>query len=279
MQKNPRPEIAAVVSKVGELLRAGEVLADEKPVAASPSAEDVRQALLPLLEWCAARTATTPGRGLVGIAAPAGGGKTLLLAWLAATARALEWRQFAFLALDGYHLPNAVLDRRTGLDPEGKPVSLRKLKGAPATFDAERLLADLRALKSEGRERRLPGYSRVLHDPIPDRIRIGPKVKWIFAEGNYLFLDQPTWREIRDLFDRKVFLDADDAVLRERLTRRHAAAGRDAEWIENHFRRTDGPNIRLSRASARFADVAFRWDRMGRLARMDVQRRTCGAKE
>ena len=196
-----------------------------------------------------------PSRGLAGIAAPPGGGKTLLLAWLAATAQALEWEEFAFLSLDGYHLPNAVLDRRMGLDPEGNPVSLRKLKGTPATFDAERLLADLRALKSDGREPRLPGYSRVLHDPVPDRIRIGPEVKWVFVEGNYLFLDQPTWREIRGLFDRKIFLDADDAVLRERLARRHAAAGRDAEWIENHFRRTDGPNIRLSRASAHFADV------------------------
>lgn len=207
----------------------------------------------------------------MGVAAPPGGGKTLLLAWLAATARALEWKEFAFLALDGYHQPNEVLDRRIGLDPEGKPVSLRKLKGAPETFDAERLLADLRALKSNGLDRRLPGYSRVLHDPIPDRIRIGPEVKWVFAEGNYLFLDRPTWREIRGLFNRKVFLDADDAVLRERLARRHAAAGRDAEWIEDHFRRTDGPNIRLSRASAHFADAAFRWDRAGRLARADVR--------
>jgi pantothenate kinase len=271
MQKNPPPEIAPLLSKAVELLRAGKVLADEKPMAVLPTAEDMREALLPLLEWCAEGETTTSGRGLVGIAAPAGGGKTLLLAWLAATAAALEWEEFAFLPLDGYHLPNAVLDRRIGLDPEGNPVSLRKLKGTPPTFDAERLLADLRALKSDARAHRLPGYSRVLHDPIPDRIRIGPEVKWIFVEGNYLFLDQPTWREIRGLFDRKVFLDADDAVLHERLARRHAAAGRDAEWIENHFRRTDGPNIRLIRTSAHFADVAFRWDRSGRLSIADCR--------
>jgi pantothenate kinase len=263
------------------LLQAGKLLADDKPVPAFPSPETLSEVLLPLLEWCAERTRPIPpiipitpilpSRGLIGIAAPAGGGKTLLLAWLAATAAALEWEEFAFLPLDGYHLPNAVLDCRMGLDPEGNPVSLRKLKGTPPTFDAERLLADLRALKSDGRAHRLPGYSRVLHDPIPDRIRIGPEVKWIFVEGNYLFLEQPTWREIRGLFDRKVFLDADDAVLRERLARRHAAAGRDAEWIENHLRRTDGPNIRLIRTSARFADVAFRWDRSGRLSIADCR--------
>jgi pantothenate kinase len=279
MRKNPQRDDASIASQAAEILRAGAVLADEKPVTVFPSAQDVREALRPLLEWCVRREATIAGRGLVGIAAPAAGGKTLLLAWLAATAKALDRPEFAFLALDGYHLPNVVLDRRTGLDSEGNPISLRKLKGAPATFDAARLLVDLRALKSDGRECRLPGYSRVLHDPIPDRIRIGPEVKWIFAEGNYLFLDQPTWREICGLFDRRVFIDADDAVLRERLTRRHAAAGRDAEWIEEHFQRTDGPNIRLSRASARFADVAFRWDRAGRLARTDVQPPAGGVRE
>jgi pantothenate kinase len=274
-----RSRIAPLLSKAAELLRAGKVLADEKPVSALPTAEDMREVLLPLLEWCAERETTSAGpalrsfseggRGLVGIVAPAGGGKTLLLAWLAATATALEWEEFAFLPLDGYHLPNAVLDRRMGLDPEGNSVSLRKLKGTPATYDVEHLLADLRALKSDSRPHRLPGYSRVLHDPIPGRIRIGPKVKWVFVEGNYLFLNQPKWREIRRLFDRKVFLDADDAVLRERLARRHAAAGRDAEWIENHFRRTDGPNIRLIRTSAHFADVAFRWNRSGKLSIAD----------
>ena len=265
MPQKPPPEIAPLLSKVAHLLRAGAVLADEKPILAFPAAQTLREVLLPLLEWCAQRTRPSPPippipacRGVVGIAAPPGGGKTLLLAWRAATARALEWEEVAFLPLDGYHLPNEVLDRRMGADPEGNPVSLRMLKGTPPTFDAERLLADLRALKSDGREHLLPGYSRVLHDPIPDRIRIGQEVKWVFVEGNFLFLDQPIWREIRELFDRKVFLDADDAVLRERLARRHAAAGRDAEWIEDHFRRTDGPNIRLSRESASFADVVLR---------------------
>jgi len=299
----PNGEPASLATEVADLLRAGEILADEKPAAVFPSVEELRGVLLPLLEWCAERTAQglasalrgappvrpihpmppiipiSPSRGLAGIAAPPGGGKTLLLAWLAATVRALGRKEFAFLSVDGYHLPNEALDRRMGLDPEGNPVSLRKLKGTPATFDAERLLADLRALKTAGGERRLPGYSRLLHDPIPDRIRVGPEVEWVFAEGNYLFLDQPVWREIRGLFDRKVFLDVDDAVLRERLASRHAAAGRDAEWIENHFRRTDGPNILLSRASARFADVAFRWDRKGRLVPAEVQSLQSGGKE
>ena len=305
---NTSPELRTaalgrVCAGLRKVLLSREVLADEKPVAVSPAEEDVREALLPLLAWCRRRepcegscrvpcegsyqpsqgsppqrSPITPGqrfsRGLVGIAGPPGSGKSLLAAWLAAAAKALGWEEFAFFSLDGYHLPNAVLENRMGADADGNPVSLRKLKGTPQTFDAARLLADLRALKhvprsgGDRRERRLPGYSRVLHEPAPDRIRISPDARWVLVEGNFLFLDVPPWREMRELFDRKVYLDAEDEVLAARLARRHAAAGRDAEWIQEHFRRTDGPNIRLSRASARFADIAFRWDHRGRLVEM-----------
>jgi len=298
--------LAKVCTNLRKVLVSGEVLADEKPVAVSPAEGDVRETLLPLLEWCRRRqpceakqpcegfyepsqgsatgsaTGSAQGfaRGLVGIAGPAGAGKSLLAAWLAAAAKALGWEEFAFLSLDGYHLPNAVLKSRRGADADGNPASLLELKGAPQTFDAHRLLADLRALKrvprSGGaagrREHRLPGYSRVLHEPAPDRIRIGPEARWVFVEGNFLFLDVSPWREIRELFDRKVYLDAEDEVLAARLARRHAAAGRDVEWVKEHFRRTDGPNIRLIRASACFADVALRWEPSGRLREVKSDR-------
>lgn len=197
---------------------------------------------------------------------PPAAGKTTVVAWLAATARASGWDRFGFFSLDGYHLPNAVLDARTGTDPEGNTVSLRKLKGTPPSFDAERLLADLRRLKGGREECRLPVYSRELHDPIPDAVRIGPEVDWVFVEGNFLFLDAPPWRDIRGLLDRRIFLEAEEALLRSRLTGRHARAGRDEAWIEAHYRRTDGPNVRLALASGRHADLALRWNADGRLA-------------
>jgi len=251
-----------LASRVKALLDAGAVLVDEKPAARAPRPEEVRGVVLPLLEWCRGRP-ISDGRGVVGIVAPCGGGKSLLTAWLSAASKALDWAEFAFFSLDGYHFPNVVLNSRAGLDPDGNRVSMRDLKGAPASFDAEKLLADLRALKSGRAERLLPCYSRVLHDPAPDRIRIGPEVEWVFVEGNFLFLDAPPWREIRGLLDRKVYLDADDDALKERLARRHRGAGRDAGWIAAHLRRTDWPNALLIRSSARFADLAFRWDGSG----------------
>lgn len=255
----------SLTAQIAALLRSGSVQADARTADAVPCEADVREFLLPILEWCNARPEPV-GRGIVGIAAPPAAGKTTLVAWLAATARAKGWTRFGFFSLDGYHLPNAILDARTGVDPDGNTVSLRKLKGTPPSFDAERLLQDLRRLKAGRTECRLPIYSRELHDPVPDAVRIGPEVDWVFVEGNFLFLDAPPWRDIRALLDRRVFLDAEEPLLRSRLAGRHARAGRDAAWIDAHYRRTDGPNVRLARASANFADTILRWDVDGRLA-------------
>ena len=249
-------------------LGAGSPGADENPVAVVPRVDELREVLIPLLDWCLDRRPAA-ARGIVGIAAPCGAGKTLLLSWLAATARELGLRQFAFAALDGYHLPNAVLDSRSAFDLAGKAVPLRLLKGTPATFDTDSFLADLRALKRSRRELYLPMYSRQFHEPQAGRLKVGSEVEWVFAEGNFLFLDTQPWRQVRQLLDRKVYLDASDDVLRERLSLRHAAAGRDARWIEVHFRRTDGPNISLIRAHARFADVFFRWGKDGHLKEVE----------
>jgi len=253
-----------LAGRLARTLRAGCAGVDDVPVAAVPRVEELRQVLTPLLGWCVSRTPSA-ARGLVGIAGPCGAGKTLLLSWLAATARELGLVQFAFAALDAYHLPNALLDSRCGVDSEGNTVALRLLKGTPPTFDAAAFLADLQALKSSRQELRLPVYSRQLHEPRAGAMCVGKEIEWVFVEGNFLFLDTPPWLEVRRLWDRKIYIDAGDAVLRARLGRRHAAAGRDASWIEAHFRRTDGPNINLIRAHAAAAEVVLRWGEDGYL--------------
>jgi len=247
-----------LAAQAAALLRLRELLVDDRPLDVRPGLSELRDVIVPLLLWCGAR-APRGRRGLVGIAGPPGAGKSVLTAMLAATAKALGFAGYAFLALDGYHLPSDVLDRRAGRDPDGNVVPLRALKGAPESFDAERLLEDLRGLRSGAAERFLPKYSRVLHDPVPRAIRVGPEAKWVFVEGNFLFLDVAPWRQVRELLDRKVYVDASDEVLRDRLARRHGAAGRTREWIEAHFRRTDGPNIERARAGRRFADAVCEW--------------------
>ena len=130
----------------------------------------------------------------------------------------------------------------------------------PETFDAAALAGDLAALQSDRAPRRLPRYSRVSHDPEPDSICVDAEAEWVFVEGNFLFLDAPVWRDMRDRFDCRIYLDADDAVLQERLFGRHRRGGKPPEHIRAHFDRVDGPNIRRVRASRPYADMAFHWD-------------------
>jgi hypothetical protein len=90
-------EFDHLARRVESTLRAPSVLADEKPVAVFPRVDELRDVLIPLLDWCVGRRPSA-ARGIVGIAAPCGAGKTLLLSWLAATARGLGLTQFAFAA-------------------------------------------------------------------------------------------------------------------------------------------------------------------------------------
>ena len=258
--------IDQLTSKVDELLRTGRIYADDRPMPASPSHGEVEHVLVPILQWCLQHPPKAT-RGFVGIAAPPAAGKTVVSAWLSSTARALSLGQFAFLSLDGYHLPNAVLDILTGCTPDGATVPMRQLKGTPLSYDVDRLLNDLIRLKSDAATMLLPSYSRELHEPVPNGVTIGPEIEWVIIEGNFLFLNDPPWKSIRELLDRRIFLDAEDEVLRERLERRHAAAGRNAKWIKAHFQRTDGPNIRRVRESARYADAILRWNSDNQLAR------------
>lgn len=85
------------------------------------------------------------------------------------------------IPMDGYHYSQKELihvrDPKNGL----------KRKGAPWTFDAERLCQDLIAAKVNGRSR-FPGYSRQISEPVPDKVRLEPHHKIVFVEGNWLLL-------------------------------------------------------------------------------------------
>ena len=191
---------------------------------------------------------------MVGVAGAPGSGKSVLLGWLSATVQAMGLADCAFLSLDGYHLPDDELRRRSGRDRCGERVSLARLKGTPETFAAEELLRDIRRLKFSNAPVSLPAYSRERHEPVPNAVQVGKEVKWVFVEGNFLFLEKPVWRDMRELFDYRIFIDAPDALLRKSLAARHGRAGRDSKWVEAHFQEVDGPNIMRARTSSVYAD-------------------------
>jgi pantothenate kinase len=153
--------------------------------------------------------------------------------------------------LDGFHLPNTVLDGR----------GLRKVKGAPETFDCEGFVRLLARARDEKQTILWPAFHRALDEPTPDEIVIPMELKLVVVEGKYLLLERPCWRDVRPLLDDVWYVDAPSEVLRRRLTERAIAFGRSDEEATLHV---DGSDMRNVELVARTKDQARRRVETGR---------------
>ena len=194
----------------------------------------------------------SPERFLLGIAGPPGAGKTRLAAALVELIAGRRGEGFAVVApMDGFHLPNRVLDAR----------GLRAVKGAPETFDVEGFVLLLRRARAEPEATLLwPEFDRRVDEPTPEAIAITPRARIVITEGNYLLLDRPWWRELRSLLDDVWYLDAPRDLLRERLLERELAGGRSHEAAVRHVDGSDLPNAELVEQSRGLASRMVRCD-------------------
>jgi pantothenate kinase len=155
-------------------------------------------------------------RWIVGIAGAPGVGKSTVAARLATR---LDGAGFAsaVLPMDGFHLPQERL----------RELGRRDRMGAPDTFDVDGFVATMRALRRPGRTVTAPGFDRASEEPVADAITIGPDIRVVIAEGNYLLLDGDGWERIAPLVDTSIMLTLDPEVRHGRLIARHMAFGKD----------------------------------------------------
>ena len=153
--------------------------------------------------------------------------------------------------MDGYHLDDLVLNARGD----------RPRKGAPHTFDLDGFRVMLERLRrDDGREVAVPVFDRSIEIARAGGRIIAPEVRIILAEGNYLLLDEPGWRDLGALFDLAVMIEASEDVLFQRLTERWLGFGYDPEALVEKLEGNDLPNMRLVLGRSRPADIVLRTD-------------------
>jgi pantothenate kinase len=186
-----------------------------------------------------------PGRSVLGIAGAPASGKSTLAALLLAELGRRRPGAAVGVGMDAFHLGHRVLLRRGMTD----------IKGAPETFDAIGFIHLLHRIRSESGTIYAPEFDRDIEDSLAHVVEIGPEVKLVVTEGNYLLLDTPPWNGVRPLLDEAWFVHLTDDERRRRMVARHQRHGHDQATAEERTFGNDERNARLINAAPNHPDL------------------------
>ena len=189
---------------------------------------------------------TSDQRAVVGLAGPPAAGKS----WLAKhLVEGLVSRGYSacILPMDGFHLDNSILQAR----------GLLARKGCPATFDVLGFIELVKRAKQSMDDLFVPIFDRRLDRSINAGALIPQDTQFVIVEGNYLFLDQPPWDQLFELFDQRVALTADFETLETRLIQRWLDHGYTQLEATERAMANDIPNAKTVLENSRNVDWCF----------------------
>src|ERR1700751_6353509 len=157
---------------------------------------------------------------IIGIAGSVAGGKSTTARVLQALlARWSPRPRVDMVTTDGFLHPNAVLER----------LGLIQKKGFPASYDLPLLLSFLSDIKAGRRRVRAPVYSHLSWDIVPNEWQEVEQPDILIVEGVNVLQTGPLPRDgkavpvVSDFFDFSVYIDSDEAVLRQWYVKRFLA--------------------------------------------------------
>lgn len=244
-----------------------QVLCSQKkdiPVVEARSMDEIYDTLAERLVPTAASGTNTSATHFVGLAGPPGAGKTTIASEVAKRVNKLwpekscafdqqvEPPQIAVvLPMDGFHL------YRHQLDSMENPKEAHARRGAPWTFNPDLFLKCLKTLREQGSVY-APSFDHGVGDPVEDDIFINVQHKVVIVEGNYLLLEEGTWKEVSSMLDEKWFVDVDIDVAMERVLKRHISTGNTTEKAKQRIKYNDRPNAELIFKSKKNADLVIK---------------------
>lgn len=218
---------------------------------------NIDQLHLPLLQHFSALQRQLNRPLIIFLAAPPGTGKSTLTAfWEQLSRTDPNLLTLQTLPMDGFHHTNRWLEEH----------QLRHRKGAPETFDLEKLRTHIMALHEP--DSRWPEYSRRLHDPVDAAISVTAPV--LIVEGNWLLLDEPGWKDLAAMCDVSIFIRAEPAMLRERLINRKIQGGLEPQQADAFYDMTDGPNVIRVLQKSQGADIVLEMGSDNGYRRLDL---------
>lgn len=229
------------------------------PIQAQFRQRDKNQIFIPLLQSLTALQRQRKRRIVAFLAAPPAAGKSTLCLYLEKLSRELpELLPIQSVGIDGFHYANAYL-RSHFIERNGESLPLSRIKGAPETYDVDKLAACL-----ADPDAKWPIYDRRIHDPVENALEIQESI--LLVEGNWLLLDEAPWNELK--CDYSIFLAAGDKNQLERVVQRKIMGGFSEQEARIFVMGNDWPNIQRCMKNSRRGDLNLAPDPSGVLRKI-----------
>ncbi len=185
------------------------------------------------------------------LVAPPAVGKSTLALFLERLSKQMEdMPNVQSIGLDGFHYSQEYIKTHETV-VKGETVLMKDVKGCPETFNIEKIKERINLMKRM--DVKWPIYDRNLHDVVEDQIDVIEDI--ILIEGNWLLLKDDAWKELKDLCDYSIFIDAEEELLKERLIQRKVTGGLSLQEAENFYERSDSKNVKRTKEDSQQADL------------------------